>query len=89
MQANSLHGLKECFFAAHICKMRHGAAGEADIYPRFGRTMEWDTAAGHAILNAAGGCLTLPDGKPLRYGKPGFDNPSVVAWGSPKPRASS
>lgn len=61
-------------------------AGEADIYPRFGRTMEWDTAAGHAILLAAGGCMTLPDGSPLLYGKPGFENPSVIAWGSAQPR---
>jgi len=62
------------------------AAGEADIYPRFGRTMEWDTAAGHAILLAAGGCMTLPDGSPLLYGKDGFENPHVVAWGSAEPR---
>jgi 3'(2'), 5'-bisphosphate nucleotidase len=59
------------------------AAGEADLYPRFGRTMEWDTAAGHAILNAAGGCVTLADGAPLTYGKAGFENPAVVAWGKP------
>ncbi len=56
------------------------AAGEADLYPRIGPTMEWDTAAGHANLDAAGGCLTLPDGAPLTYGKPDFRNPSVVAW---------
>lgn len=62
------------------------AAGEADMYPRFGPTMEWDTAAGHAVLNAAGGCLTLPDGQPLVYGKPRFANPEVVAWGSAEPR---
>ena len=55
------------------------AAGEADLYPRFGRTMEWDTAAGHAIVAAAGGCLTLPDGRPLAYGKPGFGNPHFIA----------
>jgi 3'(2'), 5'-bisphosphate nucleotidase len=61
------------------------AEGEADLYPRFGRTMEWDTAAGHAILNAAGGCLTRVDGTPLTYGKPGFDNPAVLAWGTPAP----
>jgi 3'(2'), 5'-bisphosphate nucleotidase len=61
------------------------AEGAADIYPRFGRTMEWDTAAGHAILNAAGGCLTLVDGTPLTYGKPGFDNPAVLAWGTAQP----
>ncbi len=61
------------------------AEGDADLYPRFGRMMEWDTAAGHAILDAAGGCLTLPDGAPLAYGKPGFVNPPVVAWGTPRP----
>jgi 3'(2'), 5'-bisphosphate nucleotidase len=59
------------------------AAGEADVYPRFGRTMEWDTAAGHAVLAAAGGCVTDLAGAPLRYGKPGFENPHFVAWGSP------
>ena len=57
------------------------AAGEADIYPRFGPTMEWDTAAGHAILNAAGGSLTTIDGQPLRYAKPELRNPSFVARG--------
>lgn len=62
-------------------KFAQVAAGEADLYPRFGPTMEWDTAAGHAILNAAGGRLTLPDGSPLLYGKPGFLNPPVVARG--------
>jgi 3'(2'), 5'-bisphosphate nucleotidase len=57
------------------------AAAEADLYPRFGRTMEWDTAAGHAVLLAAGGCVTTLDGADLRYGKPGLDNPHFVAWG--------
>jgi 3'(2'), 5'-bisphosphate nucleotidase len=57
------------------------AAGEADLYPRFGRTMEWDTAAGDAILRAAGGRVTDLDGRPLRYGKPGFENPPFVAVG--------
>jgi 3'(2'), 5'-bisphosphate nucleotidase len=56
------------------------AAGEADVYPRFGRTMEWDTAAGHALLRAAGGEVLDLQGRPLRYGKPGFDNPHFVAW---------
>ena len=58
------------------------AAGEADVYPRFGRTMEWDTAAGHAVLAAAGGSVCTLDGQPLRYGKPGYENPHFVAWGS-------
>lgn len=58
------------------------AAGEADFYPRHGRTMEWDTAAGHAILSAAGGRIVTTGGKPLLYGKPGFENPTFVAMGS-------
>ncbi|PTD98115.1 3'(2'),5'-bisphosphate nucleotidase CysQ [Pseudothauera lacus] len=58
------------------------AAGEADVYPRLGRTMEWDIAAGHAVLSAAGGrVVRVDDGSPLRYGKPGFDNPHFAAWG--------
>ena len=57
------------------------AAGEADLYPRLGRTMEWDTAAGHAVLRAAGGQVTTLEGKDLRYGKPGLFNPHFVASG--------
>jgi 3'(2'), 5'-bisphosphate nucleotidase len=57
------------------------AAGEADLYPRFGRTMEWDIAAGHGVLAAAGGAVTDLAGAPLRYGKPGFENPAFVARG--------
>ena len=57
------------------------AAGQADLYPRFGRTMEWDTAAGHAVLAAAGGHVTDVAGQPLRYGKPGFENPDFIASG--------
>ena len=57
------------------------ASGKADIYPRFGRTMEWDTAAGHAVLSAAGGRVETVDGEPLTYGKPGFENPEFVAYG--------
>lgn len=60
------------------------ASGKADLYPRFGRTMEWDTAAGHAVLLAAGGSVTrADDGTPLRYGKPGFENPHFIARGLP------
>lgn len=61
------------------------AAGEADLYPRHGRTMEWDTAAGDAVLRAAGGRVDTLDGKPLRYGKrrqatdTDFANPHFVA----------
>ena len=57
------------------------AAGEADLYPRLGRTMEWDTAAGHAILRAAGGRVTDLTDAELRYGKPDFANPHFVAIG--------
>ena len=62
------------------------AAGQADLYPRLGRTMEWDIAAGHAVLAAAGGSVCrVDDGTPLRYGKPGFENPHFVAAGRPGP----
>jgi 3'(2'), 5'-bisphosphate nucleotidase len=63
------------------------AEGEADVYPRFGRTMEWDTAAGDAVLRAAGGMTVDLDGKPFRYGKTrqahdsDFANGHFVAWG--------
>lgn len=63
------------------------AAGEADLYPRLGPTMEWDTAAGHAVLSAAGGQVLGPDGQPLRYGKPQFRNPWFVASGAFVPHA--
>lgn len=74
----------------HIKEMRAGsssiklcmvAEGSADIYPRLGRTMEWDTAAGHAILTAAGGSVKTTDGATLSYGKPGFENPHFIAYG--------
>ncbi len=63
------------------------AQGTADVYPRLGRTMEWDTAAGQAVLEAAGGRVMVLDGEseagPLTYGKKarGFDNPHFIAWG--------
>jgi 3'(2'), 5'-bisphosphate nucleotidase len=55
------------------------AAGEADLYPRPAPTCEWDTAAGPAVLLAAGGRVFAPEGGPLRYGKPKFFNPGFVA----------
>jgi 3'(2'), 5'-bisphosphate nucleotidase len=57
------------------------AAGEADLYPRLGPTMEWDTAAGHAVLSAAGGEVVNLDGSPFRYGKSGFRNTFFIATG--------
>lgn len=59
-----------------FCKI---AEGDAHLYPRFGRTMEWDTAAGQAILVAAGGYVTTVDGKALSYGKPNFENSHFIA----------
>ncbi len=57
------------------------ASGEADLYPRLGRTMEWDTAAGHAVLAAAGGrVVRFDDHRPLTYGKPGYENPFFIAY---------
>ena len=61
------------------------AEGEADIYPRFGRTMEWDTAAGQAVLTAAGGQVTDEHGEPFTYGKPNYENPPFIAWGGLEP----
>ena len=67
-----------------IAKDEHGnevkiAEGKGDIYPRFGPTNEWDTAAGQGVLEAAGGEVVTTDGRPLLYGKPGFDNPHFIA----------
>jgi 3'(2'), 5'-bisphosphate nucleotidase len=77
------HGVRECISAGSSLKFCLVAAGEADIYPRLGRTMEWDVAAGHAVLRAAGGTVTGIDGAPFLYGKAavGFENPSFVARG--------
>lgn len=67
------------------------ASGEADLYPRFGRTMEWDTAAGDAVLRAAGGSVVNLDGSPLVYGKRNqpsdsdFANPFFIAAGGLSP----
>ena len=55
------------------------AEGQADIYPRFGPTNEWDTAAGQGVLEAADGEVVTTDGHPLLYVKPGFGNPRFIA----------
>jgi 3'(2'), 5'-bisphosphate nucleotidase len=70
--------------AGSALKFLEVAQGNADVYPRFGPTMEWDTAAGHAILIAAGGTVVDAEGNPLRYGKTesGLLNPSFIAWGT-------
>jgi 3'(2'), 5'-bisphosphate nucleotidase len=59
------------------------ARGDADLYPRIGPTCEWDTAAAHAVLAAAGGSVLTLDGAPLAYGKaPRYLNPHFIAWGA-------
>jgi 3'(2'), 5'-bisphosphate nucleotidase len=75
--------VKEFVSAGSSLKFCLVAAGEADIYPRLGRTMEWDTAAGHAVLSAAGGSVLTIDGRPFVYGKTQekFANPFFVARG--------
>jgi 3'(2'), 5'-bisphosphate nucleotidase len=75
--------IKDFVSAGSSLKFCLVAAGEADIYPRHGRTMEWDTAAGHAVLAAAGGSVTTLDGRPFTYGKveEKFANPFFVARG--------
>jgi 3'(2'), 5'-bisphosphate nucleotidase len=75
--------IKDFVSAGSSLKFCLVAAGEADIYPRHGRTMEWDTAAGHAVLIAAGGTMTTLEGKPFVYGKVAdkFANPFFVAKG--------
>jgi 3'(2'), 5'-bisphosphate nucleotidase len=75
--------VKDFITAGSSLKFCLVAAGEADIYPRHGTTMEWDTAAGHAVLSAAGGTVTNLDGSPFLYGRvaDGFTNPHFVARG--------
>lgn len=85
----SRHGIRETASFGSSLKFCAVAEGRADVYPRFGRTMEWDTAAGQAVLEAAGGRVTTVDGRPLLYGKPGFANPGFIAWGGLEPFAGS
>jgi 3'(2'), 5'-bisphosphate nucleotidase len=75
------HPVKEFRSIGSSLKFCVVASGEADVYPRVGTTMEWDTAAGHAVLAAAGGRVTTLEGAPFTYGKPGFRNGNFVAWG--------
>lgn len=59
------------------------AEGSANLYPRFGPTMEWDVAAAHAVVNAAGGSISDLEGRPLTYNKPDLHNPHFVVCGAP------
>lgn len=78
-----LHGQAVAQHLAAGSSLKFGllASGLADVYPRYGRTMEWDTAAGQAVLVAAGGAVRDTAGQPLRYAKPGFENPHFIARG--------
>lgn len=84
----TLNSISSCLSVGSSLKFCLLAEGQADVYPRYGRTMEWDTAAGDAVLRAAGGCTTLVDGAPLTYGKMrqaadcDFANPHFIAWGA-------
>lgn len=93
VSASHLDPATEAFLASLNISERSGigssvkflaiAKGEADIYPRFAPTMEWDTAAGQAVLEAAGGSVVDAQGSPLGYGKTesGLRNPGFIAWG--------
>jgi len=75
------YGIKDMTSAGSSLKFCLVATGEADLYPRLGRTMEWDTAAGQAVLHGAGGqVVRFDDHTPLRYGKDGFANPFFIAY---------
>lgn len=71
-------------------KFCHLAEGAADVYPRLATTCEWDVAAGHALLVAAGGTVTTPEGAPLAYGRAlqDFRVPAFIAWGDPAKAAA-
>lgn len=76
----SRYAVKDAKSAGSSLKFCLVATGEADLYPRIGRTMEWDTAAGDAVLRGAGGHVVRFDTHvPLTYGKPGWDNPHFIA----------
>ena len=75
------HGISQTTSIGSSLKFALVAAGQADVYPRFGPTMEWDTAAGDAVLRAAGGKVCRPDGKMFAYGKPEWRNGGFIASG--------
>jgi 3'(2'), 5'-bisphosphate nucleotidase len=77
------HGITDLTSSGSSLKFCVIAEGEADVYPRLAPTMEWDTAAGHAVLLAAGGVVTDLEGCAMRYGKPDYRNGNFVAWGTP------
>jgi 3'(2'), 5'-bisphosphate nucleotidase len=78
LNGRPIASLKNAGSALKFCRV---AEGVADLYPRLGRTMEWDTAAPQAVLEAAGGSVKTLDGVRLGYAKPGFENPHFICTG--------
>lgn len=79
LAANAFPGALSIPSSLKLCLI---AAGAADIFPKFSQTMEWDSAAGHALILAAGGDIVDIAGKRILYGKKDFLNPSFIAYGS-------
>jgi len=84
-------GVTDTISAGSSLKFCRVAEGLADLYPRFGPTREWDTGAGHAVLQAAGGVVTRPDDGPFLYGKTETDylNGPFVAWAQPRVQSAA
>lgn len=88
LESNAVTDIKSVGSSLKFCML---AESQADVYPRYGRTMEWDTAAGDAVLRAAGGMTLDLDGRPLSYNKRNqagdsdFANPFFIAWGTVRP----
>ena len=79
------HQINQTISIGSSLKFALVASGQADLYPRFGPTMEWDTAAGDAILRAAGGMVLHPDGEIYLYGKQNYRNTPFIAYGQLTP----
>ncbi len=80
LQGRSVAAVTNMGSALKVCRLAEGAG---DLYPRFGRTMEWDTAAPQAVLEAAGGAMLNLEGGEMLYGKPSWENPGFVCTGRP------
>jgi 3'(2'), 5'-bisphosphate nucleotidase len=78
LHGKAIAGITNIGSALKFCRL---AEGVVDCYPRFGRTMEWDTGAPQAVVEAAGGSVRTLEGAPLRYGKPGWENPHFICFG--------
>jgi 3'(2'), 5'-bisphosphate nucleotidase len=76
------HDVEDCFAVGSSIKFCLVAKGDVDLFPRFNESSEWDTAAGDAIVRAAGGRVSANDGAPLRYKKPGFLNTPFLVEGA-------